>query len=98
MGSEPNASNRIGDLLQGKKYCNGKQDNCAYPSGSDRNIGMVRGGNEQGLEKSISDHSFKHQRGRSSNGSSSVGANSQSMVEVPHGHPTGVLGGCRDVE
>ena len=41
MGSEPNASDRMGDLVQGQKYCSGERDNSANPSGSDRNIGMV---------------------------------------------------------
>lgn len=98
IGTKPDASDRLGDLVQRQTHSSGRRDNSSDSRCSNRNVGMVRGGAGQGFEKAIPNYSNKHQRGRPSNGSSNMGSNSQLVVEIPHGHSSGVLGECRNVE
>lgn len=50
------------------------------------------------MTSNFSYHSYKHQDGKSSIGSSSLGLDSQPLVEVHNGYATRVLGGGRNTK
>lgn len=95
---EADSKVRMGDLVQEQGYSNLRQDDCSDKSCADRYSMMVRGKTEQRLEAPISYNSNKNKNRESGFRPPNMGLNPQSVVEVPHGHPSSILGSSGDLE
>ena len=86
----------MGNLAQEQGDSNFRQNDRSDKSCSDGHSRLVQSNSVQCLEESISNNPHQHQKRGSGIGSSSLGSNTQPLVEVHNRHPVAVVGGDRD--
>ena len=93
---DASSSVRMGNLAQEQGDSNFRRNDRSDKSCSDGHSRLVRSNSVQCLEESISNNPHQHQKRGSGLGSSSLGSNTQTLVEVHNRHPGAVVGGDRD--
>ena len=93
---DASSSVRMGNLAQEQGDSNFRRNDRSDKSCSDGHSRLVRSNSVQCLEESISNNPHQHQKRGSGLGSSSLGSNTQPLVEVHNRHPIAVVGGDRD--
>lgn len=99
LPSTPNyTSDKVGNEAQESSNSHTRRNNSANPSFSNGYPGVVRGGFKGSMEEFVPYHPSQSQRRGSCVGASSIGVNSQSVVEVPFRYPPNNRERCRGLE
>ena len=92
------AFNGVGDMAQEQSHCHPKRGDSSDQSCSDGHAGEFRRGIDGSMEAYPSDNPNKRENWVCEAGSSGMGLNPESMVEVSHGCATNLKGGSTRVE
>ena len=87
----------MGNLAQEQGDSNFRRNDRSDKSCSDGHSRLVRSNSVQCLEESISNNPHQYQKRGSGIGSSSLGSNTQLLVDVHNRHPVAVVGGDSDL-
>ena len=88
----------LGDLAPEQASRGSRRGHPSNKGIPNKGVGMVQCGNGSGMEEYLPNHSGESQNRDNTVGSSSMGSDTQSMVELHNGHSIDFMGGVQSFE